>query len=53
VLTEVRVGAGMRFGNAGIDLMLNPELFTTGPNLLSGKDLDDGFATEASFRLTW
>ncbi len=53
VVSEFTLGAGMLFGNVVIDLMLNPEFLTEGPNMLSGNKLSDGFATEASVKFTW
>lgn len=35
VLTQVTMGAGMKFGNVQIDLMLNPAFLTEGPSFLS------------------
>lgn len=51
--TDFSLGVGFHVGQVDLDLRLNPLLLTEGPNIVSGKALDDGFALEAGLRFLW
>ena len=52
-LTEFNLGFGMNFGQFSMDMMLNPAFLLDGPSILSGKELDDGFAMQAGLKYIW
>jgi hypothetical protein len=51
--TDVSLGLGFRLGRVDLDLRVNPALLTQGPQIVTGKTLEDGFAAEAGIRFMW